>query len=649
MKQKKHNHYNRRGYATISTVVLTGVISFVLFNALFKDTLNSQENVRESIYRQDSQVREDAFLDSLLVDIPRRAMETMISRSNVTWESALRNAINSANVGNSTPVIIKRWLGVSGVNGDPADLNTGGANLRQYVNPFSFTRIRTNWVNSGTSEISAPNLPPPLVYSNANADRFVPLISKEKKWGSAASGYVSLPVAEYSENNIMPVPDLLFNVTGDRETFVGKRNWWTLDVNFSGDHSSKTDFTRYLFSIYELPSQSAINSTSLTNLGQHSNDSDWSRISVSGSVYGRELNLEGSQDFDFLASQRETNFDNYTGELNGLKPSGKESYESLFTDQGAKSLYQLENNTILPVSVGQDSGRVAFLNINRGDDFYDLYKQRTYTNIISDTNWDEYSHGATQCAMRVVVTEMATSLNQTPLEIEFSYFKDGVRTTTTYNKTDSTWPLPGTAAGDAFPFHSQNTETGRNSLGVYIERIPALLSSLGADETAVNHSLLVQVDYNQPSIVTPSPTNSNHMAVVLLEGEDLSAFSRGFSVVTMSTMFIADDLNLVEGTPPKGSTVPLPYYPPLSLFSPETRYGISIAPRIIDIEGQIGNISNDNSKPTNILDLKSGQGGAVVPENIKANLTDITHPDQLAPIHTINWLITIEKVEIEEE
>ena len=57
----------------------------------------------------------------------------------------------------------------------------------------------------------------------------------------------------------------------------------------------------------------------------------------------------------------------------------------------------------------------------------------------------------------------------------------------------------------------------------------------------------------------------------MLDAKDLSAYTRGFSLVTNMRLIIADDTNIVETTTPDGITLPYEekYYPPLSMFAPE--------------------------------------------------------------------------------
>ena len=87
-----------------------------------------------------------------------------------------------------------------------------------------------------------------------------------------------------------------------------------------------------------------------------------------------------------------------------------------------------------------------------------------------------------------------------------------------------------------------------------------------------------------------------------------------------------------------------PYYPPLSLFAPEKRYGDSGIALKINIDGQLGSLAKDNVDPVRIADLKSGIADQVIPDNITADLKGINHPAALAPINMMNWMIVIREI-----
>lgn len=105
--------------------------------------------------------------------------------------------------------------------------------------------------------------------------------------------------------------------------------------------------------------------------------------------------------------------------------------------------------------------------------------------------------------------------------------------------------------------------------------------------------------------------------------------------------YLANDVNITAtGTDVSGN----PVYPPLSLFTPEKRFGVKDDAVEIAFEGQLNYLGKDEAAPIRPLDLKSGMNDDIVPENIQANLFSISDPSQLPPVNQMNWLVTIEEV-----
>jgi hypothetical protein len=174
------------------------------------------------------------------------------------------------------------------------------------------------------------------------------------------------------------------------------------------------------------------------------------------------------------------------------------------------------------------------------------------------------------------------------------------------------------------------------------------MTLLGADALSVNNSLVVNVDYpsnvllRKPSI----PCTDLDYGVILQECDDLTSFTRGFSLVTNLRLYIGDDFNITAATPPSGYTPPsgTSYYPPCSLFAPEKRYGVNSDPFAVQLSGQVGSLAAEtDANPTRPLDSTAVSGGAVAPDRITVNLKPIKHPAELPPITMMNWLIVLEE------
>ena len=136
------------------------------------------------------------------------------------------------------------------------------------------------------------------------------------------------------------------------------------------------------------------------------------------------------------------------------------------------------------------------------------------------------------------------------------------------------------------------------------------------------------------------------MAVVLRESGDLSSYVEGFSLVTNVRLYLADDFNIVSIPAPANSGLPVgeAFYPPVSLFAPEKRYGTTLKIRPVDYEGQINSLAEGYDEAIHPLDFRAGTYEQVTPNLITAELKPVRSPAELPPISLMNWLVVVEEV-----
>ena len=124
--------------------------------------------------------------------------------------------------------------------------------------------------------------------------------------------------------------------------------------------------------------------------------------------------------------------------------------------------------------------------------------------------------------------------------------------------------------------------------------------------------------------------------------KDFTPFSNGFSLVTPFRTYLVNDVNIVpKDTDSQGRDV----FPPISLFTPEKRFGIRDQPMNITLKGQVNHVGKGSDQNARPLDLRSGANDEVLAGKIKADLYSITTPEQLPPISQMNWLVVIEQVD----
>lgn len=543
----------------------------------------------------------------------------------------------------------------------------------------------------------------------ASRDRTYPIITSAKVYGNLAASGVSLPVAQYSTMNVIPYPDIRFGYSAPGQPFVAKRNWWAFSMMIAendqlldsfmqgGGNANERDF---IVSIYEIPSQLAISAEAFTKLGTHADGTPWQHTNIEGGIYSTRAQVESGMHIDRLSARRGLS-------LGGDVTIGENQLNGNPFTPGVREQFEVTNGIFMPVTMASEAGRAAFVPINRGNSYFDRFAHTAETSVLSATTWNDYSVGALQCAMRLDVTAVRSSTDPTPDALRFQYFKGGVRQTldiplnsapvaglppgyvkvanenqsyTFTQLVDVAYGAPGGWAfrtgvtglitfnnatfGDplvtvfkggysraTYPFELKLLHGTKPSIAVYPERFPAFLAALGADSIAVNNSLVINVDYSTTGINNPNfkpkiPCTNSDYGVLLTECDDLTAFTKGFSLVTNLRLYIGDDFNVVATTPPLGSGLPSPFYPPTSLFAPERRYGTDFDPFKVQIAGQMGHLKGDDgttNNPVHLLDLKMASETTAAAANIDVNLRPITHPAELPPITMMNWLVMIEE------
>lgn len=449
------------------------------------------------------------------------------------------------------------------------------------------------------------------------------------------------------------------------------------------------------------------------SLGQHASGESWQNTNIKGGVFAGSAVVQENTAFDSLASRRGMN-------LAVTATVGGQSFNGSPFAPGVRDNYLLTQGEFFPVSRASESGRAAFVPISRGELFFDRFAVdqnntplSAETNMLSDTGWNHYSMGSLQAAMRLDVVAVESETNATPAKLRFSYLMpDGTRAESYETLSGVPTNLPagyvriknqnerhqfpvgavvdvayGTDGGFAFlydisgevAFDNQTFGNpkpgvakygywrprapfrikpggGRTCVALYPERLPEFLAALKAAGPAVNHSVVVNVDYsitglNDPRRKPSIPSTNLDYGVILQECANLTPFTKGFSLVTNFRLYMGDDFNVVEATPPVGYTPAGRYFPPCSLFAPERRYGVEEDPFEIKLSGQVGSLAKGhkiNIGDGDIAVVRPLESRGVSNEELKAgrivvNLRPITHPVELPPITMMNWLVVLEE------
>jgi hypothetical protein len=700
----------RSGFVSYVLVLSTGTILTALMFMAYRRSMNSQEVQARVQLRQDYSEKEDAILRSIVSITPNRAMRSMQHNSNASstnrnplrWQNIFTESLDLANARTSIPSNILTQLNIPKLK----VANSGDSALTVPSRIFKAASGESGFASTGLNRSLGAGYPAPLETSDTTLlanDSIYPMIAATKRYGTLSQSGAGLPVGTYKDFNILTYPQINFGYARPGDPFVAKRNWWAFRMDLADHDDPNTDAVRrrraFVLSIYEIPSQLAISASSFMSLGQFSTGEVWSNVNIDGNIFAGKAQVDDYTNLPGLASRRGMT-------IASTSTVGGESFNGNPFTPGVRESHQITKGTFYPVSLASESGRVAFIPINRGADFFDRFSHPAESTVLSPTTWNNYSVGALQCAMRVDITAVTSATNRTPTAMRFSYLKNGVRQSYSeplvtgigaalppgyvkvcdenqsydfgtekvdvaygvsgsfYFQTDVTGVVAFNNArfGDprfgylkagyfrpSAPYKIRQLASGKTCVAVYPQRLAAFLALIGGDSTAVNNSLAVNVDYSTTGINNSAfkpviPCTDTDYGVILQECADLTSFSKGFSLVTNLRTFIGDDFNTKPATPPTGYTPTDTYYPPVSLFAPEKRYGVELDPFAVSFGGQVGSLASDSvTSPIRPLDSKTLSGTVMGADRVKVNLRPIRHPAELPPVTMMNWLVTIEE------
>jgi len=725
MKRSRKIRKAEGGYVSYLMVLSLGVVMLMMMISAYEASVESQETQAATGLRLDYAEKEDAVLRAIVPIAANRAMLCMQSGSDASsrsrtplrWQKIFRSAIEEGNAEDSVDAALLSQLGMQNVViGNSGDASTWAS---QTFYPLDFDR--DEYVTPGLNEDFGLGFPVPLESDSSavtDVDPNWPVISDRKYYGPLADGRVGASVADYPQYNLIPYPQIRFGYAKPGESFVAKRNWWAFRMNLADHMDTKTGLEKryrdFILSIYEVPSQLAISAEAFTVLGQYADGTDWKNATVEGGVFASRSKVSSGLSLDWISGRHSVEVAS-DASVGGNPLLADDDIASLESGEdgglaanpfapGVRERYELQYGSFMPVSLSSESGRSAFVPINRGVDFFDRHAHAVETATISPTTWNEYTVGAMQCAMHLDISEVPDVDDPIPSELTFSYWKNGLRDelvinlnegpdaglppgfiqcavenetvffdepvdvaygkngsyyyetgvtgAVTFNNTRFGDPVVGTFKSGfyrpSYPFEVTMLRGVKPCITLYPERFSSFLAQLGGDGPDVNNSIAINVDYpgsaflQKPSI----PCTDLDYGVILKECGDMTAFTTGFSMVTNLRLYIADDFNIVEAPIPLNSGLVAPYYPPCSLFAPEKRYGAEMDPYRLNLSGQLGSLAggaDEGSSSVHLLDLKTATESDVDHDHVVVNLKPIKHPAALPPITMKNWLVVLEE------
>jgi hypothetical protein len=444
---------NRPGYVSILGVLTIGIVLLLILTATYRYAIQSQSIQKRNQLYIDYAYREQAGLRAILTLAPNAAMKSMMTNSNnggtVQDESSWLHVFTKAlSLADSETAISEAEIASLGIpntsfSGNIAD---GDYDPNTVFSPISGPLDSGFAITPGINDIELTlgvnNFPESLTVVNvpsSNSDDEYPIITTEKYYNTPGTNY-----------KVMPYPSVHFGYADQGQNFVAKRNWWAFTVNMGNEGGATTGFKpkakNYVLSIYEVPSQLALGSTTLTNLGEHNNGEGWADVVITGGAYAQKAETKGTLQITRLSSREgvEVTGDSLVGGIgSGTQPS--------------REVFEATSSDFFPLTTSADSGLVSFIPINLGDEAYDNISNlqdsdssSTGDARLSPTSWSWYSRPAVQCIMKLKVIDVVDLNNQLPTSLSFSYQTGGIENTVTYSRSDATWPTSNSVAGATF-------------------------------------------------------------------------------------------------------------------------------------------------------------------------------------------------------
>jgi len=659
----------RRGYATLTTVTSVALLVLSVLGYTLLGSLRNFETEKRSQIKQDYSQKEEAILNSLIHIVPNKAMGAMMrgsaSRaSDFTWDTIFQEALALAKAEQSVSPQLLNSLGLgSAISANSGDFQyTTVANLVKapVVSADGIGRVNGgNWWESemlGDAKIG-PKVPAALQlsYDDFLLDKQYPIVSLAKRHTDHYTKGLGLSPNHYPLYNLVQYPDVKFAYKKPGEYFVAKRNWWVFSLNFGADIEEKTGIPPvrkdYVLSIYEVPSQVPLSASTLLKVGKFADGTAWQNVSLDGSLVADRLETDGTVSVSNGGISARRSID-----LKGQTVVDGKAIDKSFDAMGKRENRAKSSGSdsdYYAASTGGNVGKVAFIPINRGNDTLLNTTDGARSERLSPTGWNEYTLAGTQAQMTLEIRKMSSASTQMPTSIRLRYRKtNGTTGTVTYtrgNTGSSAWPTEQQTGGSAFPFQTDRLDNTRNALIVHMDRLPAFVAGLsGSAGIAKNNSLCIFPRTGESTVAIPAiPARETDMAVSIRGGKDLSAYTAGFSLVSRYRTYIADSLNTVPVPPPANSGLPsgYAYYPPLSIFAPEKRFGESLAVQHpVELTGQLNSLKTGDDDTVNPLEFLNGGDERVDGSDISADLKSLKSPAELPPIHLMNWLVTIEEI-----
>jgi hypothetical protein len=652
---------SERGASLILLVGIIGLAFIVTIAGFLVAASNGQDTARLATAKVDIATREDALMREILQYSATGLLPGTdgITGTPATWTTIMTNAVTQLHATTyADPVELAAISGLSGViTANTGD--TGGTALgifQGYLNsevPFGGTSPAATLPNLDPTYLSAVEPPLMLWSGNASLSAATALTTPQEFFlGSQYPAGVTASVLKLSVSNRwarIVYPNVRFGYKQPGNLFVARRVWWEIPVLYRTNQQTVEDQSTvfrypsaaatYVLSVYEIPSQLPISGNANLQIGLMADNTAWgSGIQVAGSIYGGQVQLSPGT-YNAVSSRQQVNV------LSGATVGGVNygtSTNNLFDQPGTRETMALTQTpgAAAPVSVAGNDGKVLLVPVMPGNQFY--------MSVATPTHWDLYARPYYRCRIRILISgtdaNIIYSPNQTP-QINTAFGKITVTINVLSDASSSPDQILGfpdsSAATNVYsqlsdgdpsgnlPTYLNYTSTGAGDRNLLIIDVPAMVATLGSGNPTELYSIYVG---SNPTTEPATAATSIDPGVAITNVNDLSAFTKGLSVITNQTLYLLGSFNQVAPAPPT------------SIYAPQVRYGMSGAIAPVSLTGQISVDPSSSVAPVaNPFSLVNASNTPIPPGSISTNLIEITDPLQIPPIPRMSLMFTIEK------
>jgi hypothetical protein len=674
---------SKRGEALVLTVAVIGLAIIVTAAAFLLAARTGQDTERVASAKVDIATREDSLMREILQQTAQGMLPGTSAPGGVNWTTIMTNAVTNLEATSYVdPTEVATLLGPNAVI--PANTgDTGGTSLAifqgyQQEIPWGGTTGLANVVNAANSTAVQP---PTLVWvSNANISATAATTYPQQFFlGSQMSASGTSNTSPSGRWTQIAFPNIRFGLMRPGSSMVSRRVWWRIPVLYQtaqtaveapGTSRFPAAPANYILSIYEIPSQLPITGNANIQLGLNSDGSSWgdttssgSQVQINGSIYGDAVQLNGGTYSSGISSRRQVNI------AQASSVAGENFTDNTYNNLGVREQKDLTRTIgAAPVSVAGDNGKALLVSLLPGQDFY-LPASASYLPATAPTAWDLYARPYFHCRLRIMISGTISDPNSDPTQ-QFNYSGGQFNTTgnagaitvtvsylpDTAGFPDAVFGVPDGSLWTTKVYQQTKNVVGTNGVppnGVLLQTLqngPVLIYTTTNTGNAAIDANILEIDLlNLYSILGLNPSqcysiyigcaptqNPNNKApqslgVVIMDADNLSAFTNGLSIVTPQRLYLIGNFN-TTGVP-------------TSLYATDLRYGIDGVPAQITMTGQvsISQVTQNSSTAVNPVGFVNGANAAITGAGNTYKLNAITNPKGIPPITRLNLLFAIDK------